>query len=167
VLVSCRVASVGTHVTTEVARGSEVAKRHVPSLLEGARTAAVEALVGRGQLESEIERALAASSGYPFTEHARAWSELEGLSLAFQFNRRSPLSAPNFDALHAAIGDAPAVPDTLPLRNSAALEAYRGRLGSARKLEALGPPGGGAAVLTSAGFRDSRRLCCSPRRRAV
>jgi hypothetical protein len=97
-------------------------------------TLAAVALHDLNQLELQLGRALASAVGYSFTEHARAWSELKGLSLAFQFNRRSPLTPPNFESLHAAIGDAPGVPDTLPPRNAAALEAYRSRLGSARKL---------------------------------
>jgi hypothetical protein len=95
---------------------------------------AAVALHDLNQLELQLGRAVASAVGYSFAEHARAWSELKGLSLAFQFNRRSPLTPANFEAFHAALGDAPSVPDTLPPRNAAALEAYRSRLGSARKL---------------------------------
>jgi hypothetical protein len=98
------------------------------------------ALHDLNQLELQLGRAIASAVNYSFAEHARAWSELKGLSLAFQFNRRSPLAPATFAAFHAAIGDAPSVPDTLPPRNAAALEAYRSRLESARKLlvEAFG-----------------------------
>jgi hypothetical protein len=95
---------------------------------------AAVALHDLNQLELQLGRAIASAINYSFAEHARAWSELKGLSLAFQFNRRSPLAPAAFAAFHAAVGDAPSVPDTLPPRNAAALEAYRSRLDSARKL---------------------------------
>jgi hypothetical protein len=98
------------------------------------RSLAAVALHDLNQLEVQLGRALASAASYSFAEHARAWSELKGLGLAFQFNRRSPLAPASFEAFHAALGDAPTVPDTLPPRNGAALEAYRSRLGAARKL---------------------------------
>ena len=45
---------------------------------------------------------------YDFGDHAEHWSALKGFALAFQFNPRSPMSATEFAAIHAAIGDAPA-----------------------------------------------------------
>jgi hypothetical protein len=98
------------------------------------RSLAATLLHDLNRLDLELARALASSIDYSFAAQARAWSELKGLSLAFQFNRRSPLSPADFDAFQAAVGDAPSVPDTLPPRNGAALEAYRSRLTSARKL---------------------------------
>jgi hypothetical protein len=47
---------------------------------------------------------------YNFYDHAKHWSELKGFALSFQFNRRSPMTAAQFAALHAAIGTAPALP---------------------------------------------------------
>ena len=49
---------------------------------------------------------------------------MKGFALSFQFNRRSPMSAENFAALHAAFGDAPV------LRNApqADFDAYRAGL---------------------------------------
>jgi hypothetical protein len=47
---------------------------------------------------------------YDFYTHAKHWSELKGFALSFQFNRRSPMTAEQFAALHAAIGTAPALP---------------------------------------------------------
>jgi hypothetical protein len=47
---------------------------------------------------------------YNFYDHAKHWSELKGFALSFQFNRRSPMTAEQFAALHAAIGTAPVLP---------------------------------------------------------
>lgn len=44
---------------------------------------------------------------YSFDDHAKHWSELKGFALSFQFNPRSDMSATDFAAVHAAIGDAP------------------------------------------------------------
>jgi hypothetical protein len=47
---------------------------------------------------------------YSFAEHAKHWSELKGLALAFQFNRRSPLGAAELAELHEKLGDGPFIP---------------------------------------------------------
>ena len=47
------------------------------------------------------------SPDYSFADHAKHWSELKGFALSFQFNPRSPMSADDVSALHAAVGDAP------------------------------------------------------------
>ena len=47
---------------------------------------------------------------FDFYTYAKHWSELKGFGLSFQFNRRSPMTPEQFAALHAAIGDAPALP---------------------------------------------------------
>ena len=52
----------------------------------------------------------AEAADYDFYTHAKHWSELKGFALSFQFNRRSPMTADQFAALHAAIGTAPALP---------------------------------------------------------
>jgi hypothetical protein len=52
----------------------------------------------------------APAADYKFYDHAKHWSELKGFALSFQFNRRSPMTAEQFAALHAAIGTAPALP---------------------------------------------------------
>ena len=44
---------------------------------------------------------------YSFADHCKHWSELKGFALSFQFNPRSPMSADDFAAVHAAVGDAP------------------------------------------------------------
>ncbi|MCA9583170.1 MAG: DUF4856 domain-containing protein, partial [Myxococcales bacterium] len=44
---------------------------------------------------------------YDFAGHAKAWSELKGFALGFQFNPRSPVSDTDFVMLHTLIGDAP------------------------------------------------------------
>lgn len=98
------------------------------------RSLAATVLQRLNQVEAALDGALTSPATYSFTAQAEAWSELKGLSLAFQFNRRSALPLASFEAFHAAVGDAPAVPDTLPPRNRAALAAYANRLGSARKL---------------------------------
>ena len=67
---------------------------------------------------------------YSFADHAKHWSELKGYALGLQFNPRSPLDEEAFTALHASIGQAPALP------GHEEVEAYRGGLLSAR--QALG-----------------------------
>lgn len=86
------------------------------------------------QVHADTGFALAASADYVFVEHARHWSELKGLALAFQFNPRSRLSASNFAALHELVADAPTVPDTLPPTNTAELAQYQANLITARTL---------------------------------
>lgn len=44
---------------------------------------------------------------HSFLDHAKHWSELKGFALGLQFNPRSRVSAADFDALHAALGDRP------------------------------------------------------------
>jgi hypothetical protein len=61
----------------------------------------------------------APAADYQFYDHAKHWSELKGFALSFQFNRRSPMTAEQFAALHAAIGTAPALP------GAANFDAYR------------------------------------------
>ncbi|HTV24683.1 MAG TPA: hypothetical protein VMG12_38590, partial [Polyangiaceae bacterium] len=96
------------------------------------RTLAAIALHDLNLLVEQVERARRSSADYSFAAQARAWSELKGLALALRLNPRSPLSAVRFEALHASIGAAPSVPDTLPPRNTDELEAYCDRLGRAR-----------------------------------
>ncbi len=59
---------------------------------------------------------------------AEPFSELKAFSLGLQFNPRSRLSGEVFDAFHAALGDAPVLPDAGP----AQLAAYQARLLEAR-----------------------------------
>ena len=68
---------------------------------------------------------------YSFADHAKHWSELKGFALSFQFNPRSPMSDSAFEAMHAAIGDAPVgASPTDPTDNT----AYRAQLAEARTL---------------------------------
>jgi len=48
---------------------------------------------------------------YDFGNHAKHWSEMKGFALAFQFNRRSPMSDADFAAMHALMGQAPVLED--------------------------------------------------------
>ena len=48
-----------------------------------------------------------AASPQDFYNVSKHWSELKGFSLAFQFNRRSPLTAADFEKFHRLIGDKP------------------------------------------------------------
>ncbi|MGB0647069.1 MAG: DUF4856 domain-containing protein, partial [Bradymonadia bacterium] len=63
---------------------------------------------------------------YDFYAHAKHWSELKGFALSFQFNRRSPMSAEDFDALHSAIGVSPVFPSAVEA------ESYKDGLLTAR-----------------------------------
>lgn len=68
---------------------------------------------------------------YSFADHAKHWSELKGFALGFQFNPRSPMTAADFAAVHAAVGDAPAgASPTSPTDDT----DYRARLLEARGL---------------------------------
>ncbi len=69
----------------------------------------------------------AGTADYSFEDHAKHWSEGKGFALAFQFNRRSPMSA-DFATLHALLGDAPALP------GQADFDAYADDLITARTL---------------------------------
>ena len=64
-----------------------------------------------------------------FLDHAKAWSEMKGFALMFQFNPRSPLAREDFLALHAGLGDAPVLPG-----DSAAADQYRLTLREARAM---------------------------------
>ena len=64
---------------------------------------------------------------YDFYAHAKHWSELKGFALSFQFNRRSPMSAEDFDALHSAIGVSPVFPTAVEA------ESYKEGLMTARE----------------------------------
>jgi hypothetical protein len=66
-----------------------------------------------------------ADAEYSFYDHAKHWSEMKGFALSFQFNRRSPLSAEDFAAIHAAMGTAPEL-------NRDNFEAYKAGLLMAR-----------------------------------
>lgn len=46
---------------------------------------------------------------YGYADHAKHWSELKGFALSLQFNPRSSLTDADFEALHASIGDRPAL----------------------------------------------------------
>ncbi len=65
-----------------------------------------------------------------FLDHAKAWSEMKGFALMFQFNPRSPLSREQFTQLHTLMGDAPVLPAAGPL----AADEYRENLRTARAL---------------------------------
>ena len=65
-----------------------------------------------------------------FLAHAKAWSEMKGFALMFQFNPRSPLSASDFASLHGWIADAP----VLPADGATAAADYRAALRQARAL---------------------------------
>jgi hypothetical protein len=65
-----------------------------------------------------------------FLAHAKAWGEMKGFALMFQFNPRSPLSTSDFASLHGSIGDAP----VLPADGATAAADYRVALRAARAL---------------------------------
>ena len=65
-----------------------------------------------------------------FLDHAKAWSEMKGFALMFQFNPRSPLTREQFTQLHTLMGDAPVLPAAGPL----AADEYRENLRTARAL---------------------------------
>ncbi|MCA9607071.1 MAG: hypothetical protein KC619_15805, partial [Myxococcales bacterium] len=65
-----------------------------------------------------------------FLAHAKAWSELKGFGLLFQFNPRSPMSREQFASFHALIGDRP----VLPAEGADAAVAYRAALRDARAI---------------------------------
>ena len=65
-----------------------------------------------------------------FLDHAKAWSEMKGFALMFQFNPRSPLTREQFVQLHTLMGDAPVLPAAGPL----AADEYRENLRAARTL---------------------------------
>lgn len=66
-------------------------------------------------------------ASYSFLDHAKAWSELKGFGLGFQFHPNSPMLA-DFERFHTLIGDAPVLP------NAANVGAYRDALLEARGL---------------------------------
>lgn len=66
---------------------------------------------------------------YDFLEHAKAWSELKGFALGFQFHRNSPM-LDDFAQFHTLIGDAPVLP------NAEGVDAYIADLLTARDLVA-------------------------------
>lgn len=65
-----------------------------------------------------------------FLEHAKAWSEMKGFALMFQFNPRSPLSREDFLSFHQRVGDAP----VLPAAGETVAEEYRVALREARAI---------------------------------
>jgi len=65
-----------------------------------------------------------------FLELARSWSWMKGLSLMFQFNPRSQLTAAQQAQLAGQLRDAP----VLPAEGDAAADTYRGSLRNARTL---------------------------------
>ncbi len=68
------------------------------------------------------------TASYKFVDHAKHWSEMKGLALAFQFNPRSRLSGDKFDQLHARLGSAPVLP------NQPLADAYKQALREARDM---------------------------------
>lgn len=64
-----------------------------------------------------------------FLSHAKAWSEMKGFALMFQFNPRSPLSRADFGMLHTLLRDAPVLPG-----DTTAADDYRTALRDARAL---------------------------------
>lgn len=70
------------------------------------------------------------TDAYDFAAHTRAWSTLEGMVLALQFSRFSPLAAEDRAAVYQHIGDAPVLPDA----GAGAISAYRTALTAARAL---------------------------------
>lgn len=72
-----------------------------------------------------------------FLEHAKAWSEMKGFALAFQFNPRSPVTATQFAELNTLLGDAPVLPsDAGAADYRADLIAARAILGAAFAFDA-------------------------------
>ncbi len=65
-----------------------------------------------------------------FLAHAKAWSELKGFGLMFQFNPRSPVTDAQFAMFHTLVGDRP----VLPADGDAAAAAYRMALRDARAI---------------------------------
>lgn len=69
------------------------------------------------------------ANNYDFAGHAKAWSELKGFALGFQFNPRSPM-LDDFEEFHTLVGDAPVLPDA----GTTAIDAYKADLLAARAL---------------------------------
>ncbi len=82
------------------------------------------------------------TANYDLEDHARAWSAMKGLSLAFQFNPRSPFvtTAANFSMLQTQLGDAPLLCDQVATQAftdyEAALDAARALIGTAYGFDA-------------------------------
>ncbi|MFT5433981.1 MAG: hypothetical protein ACI9OJ_004693, partial [Myxococcota bacterium] len=67
---------------------------------------------------------------YSFSDYAKAWSEMKGFALGFQFNPASPLSDVDFVALHGKFADQPVSPKA----DASVVAAYRAGLLEARAL---------------------------------
>ncbi len=67
---------------------------------------------------------------YSFTKHAKGWSEAKGFAFAALFNRNSPLSSAQYQALHGYLGDAP----VLPTAEATQITSYQEGLRAARTL---------------------------------
>lgn len=105
--------------------------------LKGHRDAALRAWEGAlaasavHYLNEVLAHLDAPAAEWSFAEHAKHWSELKGLALAFQFNPRSAVRGEDFASLHAAIGARPTLPSSPEAAaHRAALVAARGRLGA-------------------------------------
>jgi hypothetical protein len=68
------------------------------------------------------------TDAYSFIDHAKHWSEMKGVALAFQFNPRSPMTADQFAQLHGLLGSAPVLSDA----GEPAIADYRAALLDAR-----------------------------------
>ncbi len=126
------------------ARGRALLARHDAPLaaqsrarLEGFRDQAVsawEAAIAASVVHhlDAVLVVLDAPSGapYDFGAFAAAWSGMKGHALVLQFNPRSPLNDDDFAVLHAAIGQAPVVPEA----GAASAAAYAEQLRAARAL---------------------------------
>lgn len=104
--------------------------------LRGHRDAALRAWEGAfaasvvHYLNGVLEQLDAPAAEWSFAQHAKEWSEMKGLALAFQFNPRSAVQGADFEALHAAIGVRPTLPSSPEaVAHRAALVAARARLG--------------------------------------
>jgi len=56
-----------------------------------------------------MDKAAAADATYDFEAHAKHWTEMKALSLAFQFNPRSRVSDADFGTLQTLLGERPVV----------------------------------------------------------
>ncbi|MFT4704788.1 MAG: hypothetical protein ACI81R_002496 [Bradymonadia bacterium] len=74
---------------------------------------------------NDVLEVMTSTSGeYDFLGHAKAWSELKGFALGFQFNPRSPMLS-DFGAFHTLIGDAPVLSNAGDEANAAYVSALR------------------------------------------
>ncbi len=75
----------------------------------GAQEEALAAIVLKALDKTIEEEMVRGGAGWRLDEHAAAWSRAKGLALGFQFNPRSAMGREELVALHALLGDSPAL----------------------------------------------------------